>query len=201
VISPPQTTLQGQLDAIRAGRAISDTAASTVGARTVALSTCPWPLTSTLVEEPQYEQMADRFGLAAVEQLTCGFHVHVGINSAFEGVALLGSGVPVDEGMLYFDARLSVRYPTVEVRVADVCLVPGHTAVLATIVRALVETCVRDWLADRDAPHVPASLLKVRSWQASRFGMEDDRRPAPSPAGRPRAQRLSTSCWRWSCRS
>ena len=28
----------------------------------------------------------------------------------------------MDDGMIYFDARLSRSYPTVEVRVADVCL-------------------------------------------------------------------------------
>ena len=30
-------------------------------------------------------------------------------------------GGGIDAGMLYFDVRLSERYPTVEIRVADVC--------------------------------------------------------------------------------
>jgi carboxylate-amine ligase len=36
--------------------------------------------------------------------------------------ALVGSGVVMDRAMLYWHARLSERYPTVEVRIADVAL-------------------------------------------------------------------------------
>ena len=43
---------------------------------------------------------------------------------------LIGRGAALDERSVYFLARLSPRYPTVEVRVADVCLDVG-TAVLA----------------------------------------------------------------------
>ena len=43
---------------------------------------------------------------------------------------LIGHGAALDERSVYFLARLSPRYPTVEVRVADVCLDAG-TAVLA----------------------------------------------------------------------
>lgn len=89
VVNPPQTTFDAQLDAIRAGRELADAAAAVHGAQTVALATSPWPLTSTLVDEPRYTQMAGRFALTAVEQLTCGFHVHVGVASADEGVAAL----------------------------------------------------------------------------------------------------------------
>ena len=79
--------------------------------------------------------------------------------------ALLGTQVPLDPGMLYFDARLCEHQPTVEVRVADVCLDPAHAAVIAALVRALVETAARS----RDtAPEVPASVLRVWSWEASR---------------------------------
>ena len=42
---------------------------------------------------------------------------------------LIGRGAALDERSVYFLARLSPRYPTVEVRVADVCLDTG-TAVL-----------------------------------------------------------------------
>ncbi|GGM44377.1 hypothetical protein GCM10011608_31370 [Micromonospora sonchi] len=34
---------------------------------------------------------------------------------------LIGSGVMLDEGMLCWYARLSARYPTVELRIGDVC--------------------------------------------------------------------------------
>ena len=34
----------------------------------------------------------------------------------------MASDTLIDPGMVYFDARLSERYPTVEIRIADVCL-------------------------------------------------------------------------------
>jgi glutamate---cysteine ligase / carboxylate-amine ligase len=33
---------------------------------------------------------------------------------------MVGTGTLLDSGMVYFDARLSEHYPTLEVRIADV---------------------------------------------------------------------------------
>ncbi|RLV57568.1 YbdK family carboxylate-amine ligase [Aeromicrobium phragmitis] len=85
--------------------------------------------------------------------------------------AVLATGVPLDAGMLYDDVRLSEHQPTVEVRIADVCLAPSDAAVIATLTRALVETAARE--SDRPAPEVPASLLRLWSWQASHSGVQD----------------------------
>jgi len=49
-------------------------------------------------------------------------------------------GAALDEGMLYYDARLSASYPTVEIRVADACTDVDHALVVAALGRALVET-------------------------------------------------------------
>ncbi|GIG29396.1 glutamate--cysteine ligase [Cellulomonas marina] len=78
-----------------------------------------------------------------------------------EVAALLATGVPLDEGMVYFDARLSARYPTVEVRVADVCLDPADVALLAVLCRALVETAAAEWRAGEPAPDVPTTILRM----------------------------------------
>ena len=45
----------------------------------------------------------------------------------------------------HFDARLSESYPTVEVRIADVCLLAQDTVLIATLARALVDTEARRW--------------------------------------------------------
>ncbi|MFJ9890319.1 glutamate--cysteine ligase [Streptomyces sp. NPDC091287] len=101
--------------------------------------------------------------------------------------SLIGTGVLRDEGMVYFDARLSRRYPTVEVRIADVCLDPADTVLLATLVRGLVDTAARQWRAGEPPPGVSTSLLRVASWQAGRSGLEDrllhprTLRPEPAP--------------------
>jgi len=84
--------------------------------------------------------------------------------------ALLATEVPFDAGMLYYDARLSDRQPTLEIRVADVCLYADQAAVIAALARALVETAIRK--GDEEAPRVPTTLLRTWAWQASRYGVE-----------------------------
>ena len=48
---------------------------------------------------------------------------------------LIERGAALDEPSVYFLARLSPRYPTVEVRVADVCLDAGTAVLLAGLTR------------------------------------------------------------------
>jgi carboxylate-amine ligase len=99
---------------------------------------------------------------------------------------LLESGVMLDEGMIYFDARLSRNHPTVEVRVADVCLHAEDAALIAVLVRALVESAGREWREGVEPAPVPTVLLRMASWQASNFGVRGDLldfgsfRPAPA---------------------
>jgi carboxylate-amine ligase len=99
---------------------------------------------------------------------------------------MLAAEVTLDAGMVYFDARLSAHAPTVETRIADVCLLPGDAAVLAVLVRALVETAAAEWRAGVPVDPVPTSMLRLASWRASRSGLEDDllhpvtHRPCPA---------------------
>ncbi|WP_030935355.1 glutamate--cysteine ligase [Streptomyces sp. NRRL B-24720] len=86
---------------------------------------------------------------------------------------LIDTGVLRDEGMIYFDARLSHRYPTVEIRVADVCLDPADTVLLASLVRGLVETAARGWRAGEPPAGFGAAVLRMAAWQAGRSGLED----------------------------
>lgn len=73
-----------------------------------------------------------------------------------------------------FDARLSARHPTVEIRVADVCLDPRDTVLIAALVRALVETAAREWKAGQAPDMVPAVILRQGTWQASRWGIQGE---------------------------
>jgi carboxylate-amine ligase len=85
---------------------------------------------------------------------------------------LVQSSVILDTGMVYFDARLSERYPTVEVRAADVCFTVEEGIVVAALCRALVETAAGEWRRGLPAPDVPTQLLRFASWQAGRDGIE-----------------------------
>ncbi|WP_433326640.1 glutamate--cysteine ligase [Spirillospora sp. CA-294931] len=232
---------------IRLARGAAAEAAAGVGAAVAALATSPVIVRPSVTPSSRYLRMADAYAMTAAEQLTCGCHVHVNVESPDEGVAVLDrirpwlppllalsanspfwqgrdtgyeswrqqvwgrwpssgptelfesakvyretvetlvdSGTLLDDGMIYFDARLSRRYPTVEVRVADVCLRADDTVLLAALVRALVDTAVRAWRAGVPPDPVRTDLLRMAMWRASRSGLRDSlvhpvtRRPAPA---------------------
>ncbi len=235
--------------AIHAGRSDADETAHRAGARIVALGTSPLPAQPRLTPTTRYQEIGDRFGLTAQEHLTCGFHVHVAVESPEEGVGVLdrirvwlpvllalsvnspywngrptgyasyrrqmllrlplsgatevfgsakayrdqidqyvSSGVIVDEAMVYFDARLSRDNPTVEIRVADVCLDARTAVLIAGLARALVDTAAREWRQDVPPIPAPASLIDLAMWRASRDGLDGDLlapgtwRPQPAAA-------------------
>ncbi len=99
---------------------------------------------------------------------------------------LLEAGAARDHGMLYFDARLSIGQPTVEIRVCDVCADPETAVVIAVLVRALVETEAQHWSQDRPVDAWRSEALRAAHWRASRYGLsetlvhpvERERRPA-----------------------
>ncbi|MGW6536466.1 glutamate--cysteine ligase [Streptomyces sp. NPDC055051] len=86
--------------------------------------------------------------------------------------AMVDTGALRDEGMIYFDARLSATYPTVEVRVADVCLDASTPVLLAALVRGLVETAARAWQDGRPPARIGTSLLRLASWRAGRSHLD-----------------------------
>jgi carboxylate-amine ligase len=87
---------------------------------------------------------------------------------------VLATGTVLDTGMVYFDARLSASWPTVEVRTADVALRVEDAVTLAGVVRGLVETAARDARAGNPPPAVPAAVLRVAAWRAGRSGLSGD---------------------------
>ena len=87
---------------------------------------------------------------------------------------MLATNTVLDDGMLYFDARVSRRHPTVEIRVADVCLDPDDAVLLAALARALVETAAREWHADLAPDPVRTEVLRLAGWRAARSGLDGD---------------------------
>ncbi|MEV0459216.1 carboxylate-amine ligase [Catellatospora methionotrophica] len=85
---------------------------------------------------------------------------------------LITAGVMLDEGMVLWYARPSARYPTVEVRVADVLPTVDDAVVVAGLVRALVATVTDDIRAGLPAPRLRTSLLSAAHWRAARDGIE-----------------------------
>ena len=87
---------------------------------------------------------------------------------------LIASGVMLDEGMLYWYARLSAKYPTVEVRIGDVCPSVDDAVLVAGLVRALVATAMADVAAGRPPVNTDHHLLVAAHWRAAHDGLEGD---------------------------
>ncbi|GAA3624004.1 glutamate--cysteine ligase [Streptomyces chitinivorans] len=231
----PRTQMVDLAVEVRRWRGAASQRARAVGAEVAALATSPRAVDPSLSPGERYRRMAGEYGLTAQEQLTCGLHVHVSVESDEEGVAVLDrirpwlapllamsanspfwqgedsgyasyrnrvwgrwpsagpvevfgsagnyrervrsmirTGALLDEGMIYFDARLARNYPTVEVRVADVCLDARDTVLLAALVRALVETAARQWRAGEPPAPVDVGLLRLAAWRAGRSGLSGE---------------------------
>ncbi|MFE7226181.1 glutamate--cysteine ligase [Nocardioides sp. NPDC057577] len=222
-------------------------AATEAGALILASGTTPLPVRPQTFDDERYAAMSEQFGLTASEQLTCGCHVHVSVESDDEAVGaldrircwlpvllavsanspfwqgadsgyasyrsqamarwptngpteifgsaqayadhlrlLIDTRVPIDEGMAYFDARPSRKYPTLEIRVADVCLDPRDAVLVAALTRALVSTGAREWAEGLPPDPVSVAVLRLANWQAGRHGITGDlldpRTHCPRPA-------------------
>lgn len=101
---------------------------------------------------------------------------------------LVTSGAMLDEGMLYWYARLSANYPTVEIRMGDVTPSLDDAMLLAALARALVATLLQEVLDGKPGPRVPDPLLVAAHWRAARDGLEganiDTATGEPRPAWR-----------------
>ena len=84
---------------------------------------------------------------------------------------LIGRGAALDERSIYFLARLSPRYPTVEVRVADVCLDAGTAVLLAGLTRALVATALAEARRGTPVAAPPARQVAAALAAAARHGL------------------------------
>ncbi|MFE2549884.1 glutamate--cysteine ligase [Streptomyces sp. NPDC059355] len=86
--------------------------------------------------------------------------------------ALVETGLIADRGQLYWQARLSERYPTLEVRCLDVQLDATDAVLLTGIVRALVSTAIAEEKAGVPCVSCPPELLQAAVWHAARHGLD-----------------------------
>lgn len=87
---------------------------------------------------------------------------------------LVRTGTIDDPARLYWDARLSARFATVELRVADVCLTVDEAVMVAGLCRALARTCHDQAARGEPVPRPRPELLRAAKWRASRYGLGAD---------------------------
>jgi carboxylate-amine ligase len=84
---------------------------------------------------------------------------------------LVATGLVRDASHLYWDARLSTRFPTVEVRVADTCPRIDDVVLQAALVRSLVRVAAHE--ARREVPFAAprSEVVRAARWRAARYGL------------------------------
>ncbi|MFF0723003.1 glutamate--cysteine ligase [Micromonospora sp. NPDC003816] len=99
---------------------------------------------------------------------------------------LVEAGIMLDPTMVYWYARPSANYPTIEIRVGDVCPSVDDTVLHAALVRALVTTMVDDIRRGTPAPRLRSCLVAAAHWRAAHHGLDGDlidlRTTRPRPA-------------------
>ena len=87
--TPPESTMDRLAADLRSWRSRTVQHAAAAGARVIASGTAPLPADPHLVPTTRYAQMAERFGVTTRENLVCGCHVHVAVESLDEAVGVL----------------------------------------------------------------------------------------------------------------
>lgn len=78
-----------------------------------------------------------------------------------------------DPTKIYWDIRLSKRFPTIEFRVADVCATIDEAVMQAGLCRAIAQTAYQEVQSNKPYPKVRTSTLRAAMWQAARHGLSD----------------------------
>jgi carboxylate-amine ligase len=233
--SAPHTDLADLHEDLQARRRELQRGCDEWGARIVATGLSPFPAIASPTPDERYERLAEVFGETARIALSCGMHVHVGVDSRTQGVevlnaircwlpvllalsanspyldgrdtahegyrtmiwhrwpsagpfgrfsgedeydrtvaGLVGSGAALDDAGLYLDARLSASYPTVEIRVADVCPHVEDAVTLAGLCRALVTTAASGALPADHELSARVEIVRAAMWRAARYGVEGE---------------------------
>jgi carboxylate-amine ligase len=88
--------------------------------------------------------------------------------------ALVETAAIRDLGQLYWLARLSETYPTIEVRALDVQLRAEDAVTLAGVVRALVVHALSEDWHTAALPDQPPEMPAAATWMAARYGLEGE---------------------------
>ena len=229
------TTLAGVRAELVDLRRQADAAAQRHGCRILPTGTHPWGTwrDQTRTPDRRYDDLEERFGLLALQQLITGTHVHVvvpdgelavqvldrlrpdlpvllalsGSSPYWEGqdtayasfrtlwysrfpvtgsqevlgdratydrlvADLVASGVVRDASHLYWDARISTRFPTIEVRIADTCPHLDDVVLQAGLARSLVRAAAAAAVAGTPYPQPRPELVRAARWGAARNGLE-----------------------------
>ena len=85
---------------------------------------------------------------------------------------LVRAGVIRDASQVWWDLRPSARFPTVELRITDVCPLIEDAVCIATLFRCLCRCLHRRILSGERSPNIALLLLNENRWRAQRYGLD-----------------------------
>ena len=111
-------------------------------------------------------QWFNRFPVTGTAQL-------VGDRATYERLVadLVATGMVRDASHLYWDARLSTRFPTVEVRIADTTPLLDDVVLQAALVRSLVRVAADEAVRDVPFAQPRSEVVRAARWRAARWGI------------------------------
>ncbi len=84
---------------------------------------------------------------------------------------LIAIGAIEDTTKIYWDLRLSERFETIELRIADACPLVEETVMIAGLIRAIIRTCYEQVRRREAFTPVRHEVLRVAHWHAARYGL------------------------------
>ena len=76
-----------------------------------------------------------------------------------------------DGSELWWDARPSARYPTIEMRICDICTHLEDALCIAALYASLIRRLLRQDAGDGLLPEPPTEIIAENRWLASRYGV------------------------------
>lgn len=104
-----------------------------------------------------------------------------GIPNAFESyteyqrhvTSLVDAGMIEDASKLWWDVRPSQSFPTLEMRIADVCTTIDDAAAIAALFSCLLRMLYRLKLKNQRWRHYASMLIAENRWRAQRYGIDE----------------------------
>jgi carboxylate-amine ligase len=113
---------------------------------------------------------------------------------------LVGAGVIEDATKIWWDVRPSCRFPTLEMRIADICTRIDDTVTVAAVYQCLLHMLCRLKRNNQRWRGYSNMLVQENKWRAQRYGFDEGpmrrcwRRSSRSPAPPPRSWAVPSSC-------
>jgi carboxylate-amine ligase len=85
---------------------------------------------------------------------------------------LVGAGLLADASMIWWDVRPSARFPTLEIRITDVCPLLDDAVTIAALYRCIVRMLVRLRRANQRWRLYDTLLINENRWRAKRYGID-----------------------------